>query len=623
MSGVFGVVSVRDNRLLGETLPGMAEAMNHLPWYQVEHRWLEPDCLGIGRVGIGTFNKETQPISSEDEEVHLVMSGEFYYQRDARRALEKVNRETRGPADSELALQLYLAVGPDFVHQVEGAFVIAIWDNRSQVLELFNDRFGFKPLYFALGERRFLFAPEIKGIFSDRSFPKKLNYTAAAEFVRFQQVLGNKTFFEGIELLPPSSRLTYDREQDQLRHKRYWDWRDLGDVPFSGDVDEATEEMGRLLCRSVEERLERAARPGFFLTGGLDSRGLVAAAGRRARGLPTLTYGHPESRDMRIAARVARLARTEHHEFPIDDSGWLPGVLALHMALVEGQHTWTNAHAMLVLPRARELFDVSLSGVGGVVLSGFLIPSAMANAPDQQAFVAAMADFYMNRHSWPSLSEYEARQIFSPRAPHDLLGLAFQSLEAELVEYDHPKRELASFFFGMENHDRRLIGSIISYKNSHFENRLPYYDYSLVELSARLPYEWRYRRGMKWRFLQRFAPAFTLIPHDKDLRLPTHSRVLRRLHRLIERNTRAIRRLAGSPPVNRTLHTDFETDLRGPLRPWAESILLDDRTLSRGIFNPATIRSLLARHMSGKEVHTIGKLAPIMTYELMLRRFLD
>lgn len=72
-----------------------------------------------------------------------------------------------------------------------------------------------------------------------------------------------------------------------------------------------------------------------------------------------------------------------------------------------------------------------------------------------------------------------------------------------------------------------------------------------------------------------------------------------------------------------TLYADYENWLRNELRDWGENILLGERTLQRDIFSPEFLRSLWRRHQSGSEIHTIGKIAPIMTYEMMLRRFFD
>jgi len=72
-----------------------------------------------------------------------------------------------------------------------------------------------------------------------------------------------------------------------------------------------------------------------------------------------------------------------------------------------------------------------------------------------------------------------------------------------------------------------------------------------------------------------------------------------------------------------TLYADYENYLRNDLKSWGESILFHPSVKEHGIFNPAFIQSIWERHQSGLEEWTIGKIAPIMTYEMMLRRFMD
>jgi asparagine synthase (glutamine-hydrolysing) len=76
-------------------------------------------------------------------------------------------------------------------------------------------------------------------------------------------------------------------------------------------------------------------------------------------------------------------------------------------------------------------------------------------------------------------------------------------------------------------------------------------------------------------------------------------------------------------PELHTLYADYENYLRNELREWAENIMFDGRTMERKIFNLPLLRSLVSRHLSGLEYHTIGKIAPLITYEMMLRRYYD
>jgi asparagine synthase (glutamine-hydrolysing) len=71
------------------------------------------------------------------------------------------------------------------------------------------------------------------------------------------------------------------------------------------------------------------------------------------------------------------------------------------------------------------------------------------------------------------------------------------------------------------------------------------------------------------------------------------------------------------------LYADYENYIRNGLRDWTEGILFDPRTAERGIFNPDFLHTLMNRHLSRLEEWTIGKIAPVMTYEMMLRRFCD
>src|SRR4029453_5425539 len=124
--------------------------------------------------------------------------------------------------------------------------------------------------------------------------------------------------------------------------------------------------------------------------------------------------------------------------------------------------------------------------------------------------------------------------------------------------------------------------------------------------------------------MQRELPQLARIPYDHDLLPPTTKRVPRAL----SRTTRFLRHRVNRHifPIFReapTLYADYEGYARDELRGWIADILFDKRTEERGLFDPAFVRTLVARHCSGLEPWTIGKIAPLVTYEMMLRRFHD
>jgi asparagine synthase (glutamine-hydrolysing) len=159
---------------------------------------------------------------------------------------------------------------------------------------------------------------------------------------------------------------------------------------------------------------------------------------------------------------------------------------------------------------------------------------------------------------------------------------------------------------------------------SHIEVRFPYFDYDLVELMYSLPAVLRADRRLQRAVIQRSMPRLAYIPYEHDEFLPTTQSLVREAHALAVRMRYRLRRHRLWPFAEHcTLYADYEGYLRGELRKWAEEILFDRCTVDRGIFDPSFVRSLMDRHLSGLEEWTIGKIAPIMTYEMMLRRLYD
>ncbi len=148
--------------------------------------------------------------------------------------------------------------------------------------------------------------------------------------------------------------------------------------------------------------------------------------------------------------------------------------------------------------------------------------------------------------------------------------------------------------------------------------RYPFCDYALIDFVYSMPVEYRLKDRLYLVVINREIPAVTWVPRDTDEQLLVDRQWIRQAHGLWQK---VCRRITGQQ--RRIIHEDPEGWLRRDLRDWAEALLFDPRTLERGIFSPAFLRSIFERHMSGHEVHTIGKIAPIMTYEMMLRRFYD
>lgn len=625
MSGVFGVaISKHQNgsSFSGEVLrpltEKMAASLAHRSWFATDHFVEEEKGVALGRVGIGIFNKMPQPVWNSSNTIALVMAGEFYNHAELdQEGLHKAE------TDEQFALSLYEQYGQNFAKYLNGAFIIALWDQSRRQILISNDRFGLYPLFYTCHAGRFIFAPEMKGILSDPSFPRKLDLTALAQYIRFQHLLGERTFFENIELLPNASVLTYDLATARCTITPYWTY---DDIPYRSDVsfNEAVEEAGRLFRRAVQRLSGDSYRPGVFLSGGLDSRAILGLVDRRP--IVSLTYGQRKCRDVFYAQQIAKTVGSEHHWYDLPDGEWVKEQVDFHLELTEGFHSWIHAHGMSILPQARQLIDINLTGWDGGTLmgDGDVIDPLQQQAIDEAALTSHLYYLYNQKYTWPSINEAEENLLYGDSINRQMRGLAFDSFRTELSRFFHYRPDFRGEYFYIRNHCQRLTFNFITFNRSHIEIRFPFFDYEFFNFLHSIPPSVRGIKTLYKAVIQKEMPRLANIPYDHDEFLPTTKSLTRNVHALgVKVKRRINQHLQPIFPERPTLYADYENYLRGELRPWAEAILFDRRIAERGLFNPNFLHTLMNRHLSNLEEWTIGKIAPIMTYELMLRRFCD
>jgi asparagine synthase (glutamine-hydrolysing) len=625
MSGVFGVAFSKQQSQagynawqVGPLTEKIATVLAHRPWFATDHFSDEEQAVAIGRVGIGIFNKLPQPVWNSSRTVALVMAGEFYNRQELDR-----NELHKTASDEQFALSLYEQYGDSFAKHLNGTFIIAVWDQTRQQLLITNDRFGLYPLFYTCRAGRFIFAPEMKGILADDSFPRKLDLTALAQYMRFQHLLGERTFFEDIALLPNASVLIYEVATARCTITPYWSYADIPDRP---DItfNEAVEEAGYLFRRAVQRMSGDAYRPGVFLSGGLDSRAILGLVERRP--IVSLTYGQRDCRDVFYAQQIAKAVGSNHHWFDFPNGEWVKEQVDFHLDLTEGYHSWIHAHGMSVLPEARQLIDVNLTGWDGGTLmgDGDVIDPLQQGAVDEAALVCHLFYLFNQKYTWPSINEAEENYLYSEPLRQQMRGLAFDSFRAELSRFFYYRPDMRGEYFYIQNHCLRLTFNFITFTRSHIEVRFPFFDYDFFDFLHAIPPAVRGIKTMYKAVIQKEMPRLAYIPYDHDEFLPTPRSLIRNTHalgtKLKRRFNRHVRPIFPQRP---TLYADYENYLRGELRPWAENILFDPCTTEHGLFNSAFLHTLMNRHLSGLEEWTIGKIAPIMTYELMLRRFCD
>jgi asparagine synthase (glutamine-hydrolysing) len=236
MSGVYGVVDARRQTDVSALAHKMASVMSHSEWCRSDS--LIEEGIAVGRLSIGVFNRELQPVWNSDRSVTLLMAGELYVSDGADLG------ENPATSEGQRLLDLYAQHGAEFPCHVQGAYVCVVWDAVRRCIVIANDHFGLYLTFYAYHHGRLVFAPEVKGVLLDPDVDRSLRDDAVAEHVRFQHLLGFKTFVAGVHLLPPASVLVYDLASTTFQLQQYWTLRQMPQAPqhppFDGEVVEAT-----------------------------------------------------------------------------------------------------------------------------------------------------------------------------------------------------------------------------------------------------------------------------------------------------------------------------------------------------------------------------------------------
>lgn len=571
--------------------------------------------LGHARLSIIDPDGGHQPMSNEDGTVQVVFNGEIFNHAELAATLRARGHVLKSRCDTEVIAHLYEECGDQFVQKLNGMFAIALWDARQHRLLLVRDRMGIKPLYWHAEGDRVAFGSELKAVLEAGEIGGNLDAEALKDYLTFGHVPAPKTILEGVRKLEPGHMLLCSQRRIQAR--RYWDIPfepadSAAESPSVGRSEqEWTDAFSSLFEECVAMRLEADVPLGAFLSGGVDSAAVVAAMARRCSGpVRTYTIGFEEEgydeRDQ--ARRVAAMLNTDHHESvvradavetarrlvshfdePFADPCAIP---AFHLAQAARRHVTVSLSGdgpdEMLAGYRRYRFDLGESATRALApawlrrrafgLAGRMYPKAdwlprhwrakrtLQNlaADDITAHLCSVAicagelpGLLLAPDLNISLAGYDpftrGRDLFASCPSPDLLNrLLYVDMKTLLADEILTKVDRTSMAVGLEV-------------------RVPFLDYRLVELSARLPVALKLRDGCG-------------------------KRVLRE----------TVRRWLGPGSAEVAKHGfDVPTDtwFRGPLRTMVCDELLSGSAAIRRWLEPRAVERIAGSHLKGAGNH--------------------
>ena len=358
-------------------------------------------------------------------------------------------------------------------------------------LTLVADRLGVRPLYYWVGDEVVVFATALR-ILEELSFvPKVLDVRAATESVAFDFPLGDRTPYVGIRVLLDGELATIDGTS--ARRERYWRWSDCR--VEATDPAQTAAELHAVFMEGIDRRANGDGAANAFLSGGLDSRTIVAALRERGLQVSTFNFSDAGAQDALLGAAFAQAAGAQHHERR-------PG---------PGPVRWSAmmADALAESPdAARERPRIVWSGDGGSVGLGhvYLTPPIVAALQAGDRDGAARAFLAGEQIAVP-------RRLIRPELRARLGALPFDAVREELAAQRTGDAIRDFYLFLMANDQRRhLVAHFEAMDEHRLEFQLPFFDAAFIERVVRSPGEQYLYHRMYTRWLRHFPPSTTSVP---------------------------------------------------------------------------------------------------------------
>lgn len=309
MCGIVGIHYARGDQPVDKRL---LHAMNETQFHRGPDGGglFAADGVGLGhrRLSIIDVGGGAQPLFNEDDSVVVVYNGEIYNFAELFDELRARGHVFRTHCDTEAIVHAWEEWGEECVTRFRGMFAFALWDRNQRTLFLARDRLGIKPLYWAhTTDGALVFGSELKSLLCHPKLSRAIDPLAVEDYFAYGYVPDPRTIYQNVHKLEPGHTLCVRRDDPApLRPRRYWD------VSFGAGgprrTEDVVDELRARLKEAVGIRMISEVPLGAFLSGGVDSSGVVAMMAQQSDApVDTCSIGfsqadHDESR---YARRVA------------------------------------------------------------------------------------------------------------------------------------------------------------------------------------------------------------------------------------------------------------------------------------------------------------------------------
>jgi len=576
MPGIAGFISHVPLADAQGTVDQMTGSMVHEAFYR-SGSLLRPDLgLAVGWVGHHGTLAATNPAWNEQQDICLIFAGEHY--------------ADGAEVKMDSLLQAYETRGEAFLTELNGVFCGVLIDLRRSKVVLFNDRYGLGRVFIHEEDEGVFFASEAKALLRIKPALRQMDLQSFGEFFSCGCALENRTLFAGVSLLPGASAWTFSSGK-LLRRDCYFksdDWEQLPQLSAEDYYDRLDAAFTRVLPRYFKG----TQRIGLSLTGGLDSRMILACGNLLPKDMPCYTFGGPyrDCADVRIARQLAQSCGRSHQTIPVtkDFFSQFPDLARRTVYVTDGGLDVIGSVEVFVNRFAREIAPVRMTGnYGSEILRSNVAFKPMPLAEDM------FAPEFLNH--FRKAGETYARL----RKENTTTFIAFKQ-----VPWHHHAR--------------------LAVEQSQLQPRSPYLDNELVALAYQAPPSLPLNKSLAHRFIESHCPGFSGIPTDRGVVGSRQANVGRLGAMRQEFLPKAEYAMDYGMPqwlakldsimrftcwerlfLGRQKFYHFRVWYRDQLSGYVKAVLLDPSTLRRSYLNPKCVEQMVMAHTSGRGNYTL------------------
>jgi asparagine synthase (glutamine-hydrolysing) len=570
--------------------------------------------LLLGRTDLGIFHTNISPKETNDF-VAFIWGELLNPQKERKDILKDFCPEDQNIEDLDFLIGLFTKSESDFASHLRGSFNAFILDKQRKTLTIVNDRFGFRPLYYHTCGNELVFSSEVKAILKYKKIKKVVNPAGLADFFHFGFLTGDKTFFNGIEMFPPSVTVTFDGLN--LKMKKYWNLVFIENGQNQSE-DDYVDQLANVIKDCVKSNVEGEFRFGLPLSGGLDSRTIGACIPREKYPIITYTWGMPNSAEVQIAKNITEKLGLEHHSIYRTPEEFV--------ANFEKSVIMTDGMIPGNLPLANFLFEIAFASHVDICLDG--IQSICVVQPIRSTSLTDNHIFEQVVSGTPGEVLKTILADFHYIKFDELAMLSAQGLGESTKAIDPINKY---HYLDITQKQRRLdsFGHLV--KRNFVEVRTPLFDYPIVDLIQRIPPGLRKQRYIYYKAFCRISPELasvknvgTMVPVNYPYWLQIAGRIKKGLK---SRMYNTLYEKAGID-YNRHNLSDWGIDYESwyhestAVKNFVKNVLASENIKECEHLNPKGVEQILNAQFTGKKNYA-DIINRLLTYAIWSKQFLQ